>query len=633
VSFGARTLVGGGVLAPILCAYLGSRLARETAPAGAHPGASDRGEAKLEAASEIEAPDASARATASAPSPEILPKETNPAANAVQETWHVRGRVLDVRGAPVANVKVGARENARVRATSDPAGNFEVDVPASSANLSAIDDAWATVRYCVIHASNRDLDHFVVVAPPVALAGKVVDGSDRGLEGATVRIEVPGATFAAFPYPLDATGIEGGSARTNADGTFAIERAPFAPHVSLVTTFGSLRPDGRPVPDHSVDDLYIQLKEAAPVAAALEGIVVHEDGQPAPGSRVHLEGVDAAADAEGRFRLPLRHVDAKTPLVATLAGFQPAIVPDYDAVLEATDLHPPSIRLVLGPPPLSISGRVLGSDGAPQAKWRVSLLDPMVLTPYRAPAATAEKLTSNAEATSVTGDDGRFRLEGLRSAAYRLQAWNHEGAMIRTDPIQAGAQDVVIRVPDDAFVERVTGRVSGRDGTPIAGADVQILLVTEDSGYASLSQGVKWTSTRPDGTFELLHVPRRFGKLTAGGEGLDVTWVELDTVDLAKPIEVVVARMCTFRFEDDGGADPAQEFSLVDAEGKELDLVLHEAGQMSSMTTASVVDGRSQVFWVREDASRLMLRQGDRVVASQPVRLVPGDVNVVRRAR
>jgi hypothetical protein len=39
------------------------------------------------------------------------------------------------------------------------------------------------------------------------------------------------------------------------------------------------------------------------------------------------------------------------------------------------------------------------------------------------------------------------------------------------------------------------------------------------------------------------------------------------------------------------------------------------------------------VFWVREDASRLVLRGQDEFAASQPLRLVPGQVNVVRRER
>jgi hypothetical protein len=54
---------------------------------------------------------------------------------------------------------------------------------------------------------------------------------------------------------------------------------------------------------------------------------------------------------------------------------------------------------------------------------------------------------------------------------------------------------------------------------------------------------------------------------------------------------------------------------------------------MSSMYEADVVDGRSQVFWVREDASRLVLRGRDDFEARQPLHLVPGDVNVVRRDR
>ena len=91
--------------------------------------------------------------------------------------------------------------------------------------------------------------------------------------------------------------------------------------------------------------------------------------------------------------------------------------------------------------------------------------------------------------------------------------------------------------------------------------------------------------------------------------------------------------MCAFRFEDDGGEDAAEGFTVLDAEGERLFLVTREANRMSSMHVADVVGGRSQVFWIREDASRLVLRRGGEVVASQPMHLVPGEITVVRRAR
>jgi hypothetical protein len=302
-------------------------------------------------------------------------------------------------------------------------------------------------------------------------------------------------------------------------------------------------------------------------------------------------------------------------------------------VLESTDLHPPSIHLVLGPPPLAIAGRVVGRDGAPQSGWTVSLYDPMVLTPHRVPALTAEKLTANAEAMRVTREDGRFRVEGLRNVAYRLCAWSRDGAVIHSDPIQAGSQDVVLEAPVDAFADRVTGRVTARDGTAIAGAEVQVAVTTERAGLAVSFLGVQTTKSKSDGTFELRHVPKRFAGLSVGGEGLDYSSVDLGTVDLTHPIEIVVVRMFAFRFEDDGGKDPALEFSVLGPDGKELGLVLHEAGKMSSMHGAPIVDGRSQVFWVREDAMRLVLRGQDGIVGSQPMRLVPGEINVVRRER
>jgi RNA polymerase sigma factor (sigma-70 family) len=612
----------GCVLLVAAWSWIGAR-DRGIPPAGS-PEANSEAAAASDQSPALGASTADAREAIAAPS--VALRKTSP-----EEVWRVRGRVLDVRGVPVAGVHVGAREQAHAKATSDPFGQFEIELRPGSLSLIAVDDAWVTLRFGQVHATNRDRDHFLVVAPFVALAGKVVDGSERPLENASVEVQMPFEGFTTFPLPLDSTGLEVTATRTGADGTFRIARAPVVPRATLVSSFGSLRSDVRPLPDQSVADLVIRLEAAPPIQLTLEGIVVQADEKPAAGAQVHLGAIHGTADAEGRFRLPLQRVDTNASLVATFAGFQPAVVPEYGAVLESTDLHPPPVRLALGPAQLSITGVVLGQDGTPQSSWTVALFDPTVLTPNRIPAVTAEKLTANAEPKCVTRKDGRFRIEGLRNIPYRLRAWSREGAVIHTDPIQAGSQDVVLRVPEDAFVDRITGRVTARDGTAIADAEVQISVATERAGLAFGSLGVQTTKSRSDGTFELHKVPKRFAGLSVGGEGLDYTSLDLEQLDLARPIEVVVIRMCAFRFEDDGAKDPAMELSVLGPDGKELYLVLHEAGKMSSMHAASVVDGRSQVFWVREDASQLVLRGQHDVVASQPLHLVPGEINVLRR--
>ena len=557
-----------------------------------------------------------------------------PRSKVAEETWRVRGRVLDVRGNPVANVHVGVREQDHARTTSDPFGKFELEVRPGSLRLVAVDDAWITLRYGQLYPEIRDREHVIVVARFVALAGTVVDASEHPLEGAAVDVDVPLSSFAAFPLPLDTTGLEAPTARTKADGTFRIARAPVVAGASLVSRFESLRPDARPIPDHSIEDFRIQLRESSPIENVLEGTVEHEDETPAAGARIHLGGAaDVRADEEGKFRLPLQKVYEHTPLVATLAGSQPAVVPDYDLVLESTDLHPPPVRLVLGPPPLAIAGRVIAKNGSPLAAWTVGLFDPLVLTPNRSPSLTAEKLTANAEPKCVTREDGRFRIEGLRNVAYRLQAWNRDGAVIYSDPIQAGAQDVVLELPDDAFVDRVTGRVVARDGTAIANAFVQVVVTIDRTGHASAVQTFQTTKAKSDGTFELVHVPRRCAGLNVSGEALESKELDLGSIDLARPVEIVVVRMCALRFEDDGGKDPALEYTVLDGEGKDLHLVLYEAGRMSGMAGAQVVQGRSHVVWVREDAARIVLRGESGIVGNQPLSLVPGEVNVVRRER
>jgi hypothetical protein len=584
------------------------------------------------------APEASAERRAVEPEAvAAAAKEAPPAAPPPPKSAHrLRGRTLDVQGVPVPGVHVGTRGRDGVLATSDASGTFELELPAGEHRLVAVDDAWVTVRYDQVLDDDRERERFLIVAPPVDVGGRVVDSTARPLEGAVVHVDTPLGAFARFPLALDSTGIDEPETKTSADGSFELKRVPSVAGASLETKLSGFNDDNRPLPRQSVADLVIELKDPTQEGAFVEGVVVHEDGKPAPGAEVHFSDSKATTDAEGRFRLALGWVDPSAPLVAVLRGFRAAVLPEFGKVIESNDRHPPPARLVLGGVPLAIAGRVLGPDDKPQAGWRVSLTKAIALSGGSIPVVTAERVTAPEEAQSTTGDDGRFRIGGLRDADYRLQAWNGAGLRIESEPIRAGTEDAELRVAADAFLEKVTGRVVGKDGLPVPDLFVGLQVVIERTAFGSASQQVQAAKTGKDGTFEFLHVARHFARLTVGGESIEFKMLDLDEFDLARSIEIVVARMFRFRFESRKGEEHPTWMEALDADGKKLSIVILEAGSMMTMDGAQLFDGNSHVLSVSEEAVRLLLYRDKperEVFASQPLHLVAGDVNVVHRER
>lgn len=598
---------------------------RAEAPAAARPG---------DLASAASADD---RVAASAAAPDVAgierPEASPEGSDRPDGPIHVRGRVVDVRGGPIPAVAVGVDTRATVLATSDASGVFELVLERGEQRLVSKAPEWITVRYDLVRASAADREHFVIVAPPIALGGTVVDAAGRPVEGATVAVGIDISTFARFPFALDSTGVLPASAKSGADGSFALERAPAVTPALLRTSASGFAEDARALPAESTFDLRIELGVAEPQGAVLEGRVVHEDGAPGAGATVHLAGREVPADEQGRFRLEIGSVDDEASLVATKPKFQPAVIPEYGRVIEATDGHPPPALLTLGPPPLAIAGRVLEADGRPCRKWTVSLAAGTAVSQGRIPVILAENVTSGRKTGGTTDERGAFEIGGLRDMTYVIQAYGADGRMIRSEPIPAGSRDVELRCDPDAFLERLAGRVVSREGVPLANVEVTVDLVTYEVSFGSLWESVKSARTGADGRFELERVPKRSTRLSVQGDEIVATSVPVEGIDPARPLEIAVVRLGRFRFEGPPGEDAPTSIRVLDAQGSSLSLVTREARSTSAGPTARLTDGSSHVLSVSEDAARLVLYRGDEVLSSQPLRLVPGEIVTVRRAR
>src|SRR5204862_411539 len=123
------------------------------------------------------------------------------------------------------------------------------------------------------------------------------------------------------------------------------------------------------------------------------------------------------------------------------------------------------VRLVLGPEPLSIAGRIVDAADQPKSGWIVALVDGTNFTEGLIPPESAEAAMGGGNASAETDDHGAFVLRGLLDREYRLQAFSsHEMLKIESGPIAAGTHDARLVVPADARVPRISGRVLARDG-------------------------------------------------------------------------------------------------------------------------------------------------------------------------
>lgn len=615
-------------------ARLGSSSAR-----GAEPEPSTPDSAEVVAPRAGQAPEGR-RVSAASPAGEVASEASEPAGPATPfapET--MRGRVLDLDGAPVGGVAVSRTGPAGPTdlAVTSGDGRFEISLQDAWVGLRVETDAWTTVRSGRARADGATRDLLIVIAPVIALEGRVADELGAPVPGASVSIHVDKEDLTGFPLPLDGTeNVTRSPCQTDAGGTFAFERAPAVPSGTLRAEAPGFEEGRVPLPDAPAFDLEIALARPAPLPAArtLAGVVLVPGGTPAAGAVVRLGDARAETGADGRFQLALPESSAGDLLVAWKTGFLPA----YMAAPDLGGGDPAPVVLLLGGTPLEIAGRVLGPGGEPAVGWHVQLADGTRVGADQIPILWAESPQGWAGVDADTGRqklvtdaDGGFRVGGLFPRDYRLELWDPETlAMHTSEPIAAGTQNARIELPADLWRERIGGRVTSRRGRPLAGVAVQLALVTARSQH-----GYVWesgTSVRTDaaGRFELEHVPARRAHLAVSGDDVIPEQRFFDDGFPEGPIEIEVALRCHFKIE---GLDPGHDNSLqmLDATGEPLTMYSFSAGGSWSSSRARLGPHESSpVLATSEDAVTAVLYVDGKESARQALDLVPGEVTVLR---
>lgn len=212
-------------------------------------------------------------------------------------------------------------------------------------------------------------------------------------------------------------------------------------------------------------------------AASLYGRITDASGTPIRDAQILREGViGAETDATGAYELctlPTAALVAELRLIVRAAGFGTL----------AIALAPPGRmrRDFVLAPEASITGRVIGADGAPLPGARVAVS-------LTAPVTPPERGYSLA---TLTDDEGAFRIAGLDAGEFTVSA--------ATASALAAPQKVVLEAAQTRTLDlrvSATGVLRGRvvsGGRPVAGASVSA------GEEAAISQG--------DGSFVLARVP------------------------------------------------------------------------------------------------------------------------------
>lgn len=545
------------------------------------------------------------------------------------------GRVRDLDGAPVGEIAVyrasdtGEFVRQELFANTDASGAFTwteavwSPLVAESEDLTTVLPAFAGRGACVI-----------VVAPARSYSGIVVDEAGMRLPGAQLSVQTDASVARKLLPGEERAGSREWRATSSPDGAFALERIGWTPDLAVVARLDGFLEARTPLPMQSTDALEILLHRPAEDARSLAGTVVDPSGTAVEGAAVAFEqGAQATSDREGRFVVAAPESRGRADLWAVKAGRLPARreFADLAAFLAASPREP--VVLALGDAPPSIAGRVIEGDGRPIEGAQVFTWD---LARWTHGEFVETRLTSEWFPGRATTDaDGRFRITGLLSRAYTLRAIHPRTLQVTSrEAVEAGTQDVVLACAGSEGARRVAGHVVDPRGEPISGVR---LFCGRDS-----APGIAWlgsplvTADVPasdvQGAFEFAALCVEGTYLLPAGPGIaDQERFELSPSMELEHLSITVSRICRFQIVLESDAQEADSFGVLDASDHGLPLG-YDLGNMSVVGNGlfDLAGGRSEIMKCDERARTIVLRKKGAEVRRVPVRLAPGEVQVLK---
>lgn len=541
----------------------------------------------------------------------------------------IRGLVVDIDGSPRAGVALEQHVNSRrtLVAFSGGDGTFETRLESFEGTLTTADDAWACVAPCRLDRERAQESHVLVVARAIAVSGRVVDARGRGVCQASVGVRVPVEVKQTLPPSFSIAPDILAAVPTDATGHFELPRIAYVPGSRLLASAHPLQPAARPLAA-SAQPLEIVLGD--PEGSRLIEILVVDSAQQPLSAKIEFGFEHGESAADGMFRFPLRQRDPRqqAPLIVCETGYQPYLDATFAALAFDGSVAPLFRRVELIAPDLSIRGRVVDASGARCRVGRVSVaLD------------EADRRSSgncfDGFATSPLDFDA-FEVRGLREGEYVLECALVEPLIkFRSEPIRAGASDVVLRVPDDLLAPRVFGRVVTLDGGVVSRARLNLRLgegarihhFDPDAFFDNLAGSVFCDAA---GGFELVNVPRRGAQLIVSHISIATTVLDLASVDLRQELSVVALRRATLRLERFPPTLSELWIELSSVNGTRPWIRTDDGGVVEGMCKLALRDGTSETIEVAEGRYNLRAINGAGVFTPREIEVVASETLVVR---
>ena len=591
----------------------------------------------------------------------------------------IRGRVVDARGFPVGNVRVGweGASSTDGSVVTGSGGEFELDRRAAGPRgerwshdsiradqivchdpsyLTLVPITFGTFGPPSEYALSRE--GLVVVAQRAAFGGVVVDPEGAPVAGAELHFRVRRSLFRQLGIP-ELGRMEPESWKTTSDerGRFALDDLAGGEGVALHAAARGYLTRLVDLPELGDPNLVVVL-DALQQGTRITGRVLDPAGRGVEGAQVSAGSEIVMTASDGGFEFIWNGTNGrfakdetgtwreegpeKTQLIALKPGYLPAVERMLDL-----DLDSP-IVLRLGAAPLSITGRVEDPEGKGLAGIVVWFRDPTRFG--RKSFKSTEGSVSRDEQVeeqlcggwgktgAVSSSTGAFELSCLLPRSYQVLAFDPKTAM-RAGPwtLEAGLREVVLTFPPEPEVSRVAGRIVNCSGEPLAGADVtprRGSIFTERFEEPPFLEGLQSTITvGEDGRFEFERLATAGTRLQIDHPSVFTREVTLADFEDLQALEIVEPVLCELQVDLTRDPALADHLRVLDADGRELEtmetLATADAISVSMGTQAAFVQGRSNVLWIKETARTLVLTKNGVEVLRLPVRLDPDERTTV----
>jgi RNA polymerase sigma-70 factor (ECF subfamily) len=600
----------------------------------------------------VHAPESGAERVAAAPAQ--VASEPEPEAAA---TMFIDGRVLNVDGQPVAGLAVFHRVGTgapgeTVLSAADGTFQLPLDGDHAHGHIECADENWTPVLEPTLWNHGfvgEDDRNVLIVAPALPLAGTVVDEAGEPVAGAEIVVTLPWGLRSRFPIVLESSKVRSWVTKTDVSGQFALDTA-LVPEGFLRASFRGLEHDIRSLPEGPTYDLELVLKEPGEDQPHVRGTVVDQAGFGVENARVALAFFHTRTGPDGTFAIPVSEQLNHGVLSALKEGHQPAFLERVGDSNTAEGAWPDPIVLQLGGPPLAIGGRVLDANGDPVPGVEVRLVDEthfgpieiegdhhMTIAGYVEPmlrGATAGGTSGHmGDDRVVTGDDGRFRIEGLIDRSYTLSIFESKTmAYSEEGPIAAGREHVELYFSADLLHPRVAGRILSLSGEPVSHVGVMPIIKPFSEDPHQFIKPVYGTSTSTNAEGEFAFTDLSAGVTRFNVSGMKIGFghsFEITEGDDLEALEFRVPMRCHMQVDLNKSALEADQFSLLDEDGEALDMNVFRGDFAYSSAQVGLTDGRSEVVSAAETARTLVLYQGGEEVVRVPVRLDPSELNLI----